>query len=240
MKIENLWIFSFILLAANLAQGAISYVNTANGTNDAGGTTISSGVGSVTTGNLEVCQIAWTGAGTVSSVVGTGAINFSQAAGAFFHNTSNDNVDTWYAANVTGSSVFASTVTFSVSQTFRRVICNQYAGAATGSPIDVSTNGFTSAGTSVTSTLITTGDGDVIMAFVTSSVAQTYTQGSGFTLRSTVQGTDTQSEDKIPATNGSNSVSMSGNSGRLIMTAASFRPAAVCQTIIGSGIVCGN
>lgn len=220
-----------ILSTASAAWSAIAYVNTANGSNDASGATIATGVGSITTGNLLACTIFWTGAGTISGVAGTGGNTFAQASGAFFHSSSNDNVDVWYIENVTGASNFASTATFSVAQTFRRIICNQYSGVATAGSIDISTNQITTAGTSVSATLITTTANDLIVAGVTSSVSQTYTQGTGFTLRSTVQGTDTQSEDEITTTAGSYAVAISGNSGRLIMTAASFKPAAVATTV---------
>lgn len=239
---------AFILGTLSLASpiwAAIAYVNTANNSADAGATTIATAATSLTAGNLIVCAVVWTGVGSITGFANTAGDTFAQASGAKYTSPNSDSVDIWYAMNSLGSAINKSTATFSVSQTFRRIICNQYSGAATSSAIDVSTNQFVAAGTSISATLITTAASDVIVAAVGSSVAQTYTQGSGFTLESTIQGTDTQSEDEITTTAGSYAVAMSGlNSGRFFMTAASFKPAAttsiVCPAVMGSGIVCGG
>lgn len=203
-----------------------AFVNVGTGGNDATGTTIATAATSLTAGNTIAVGVVWTSATTtVTGVTDTAGNTYTQVSGSFMRSANNDATDIWVATNATGNASNVVTAAYSATSPFRRIKTHQYSGLATTSVSDGGANGFTAAGTSIStgSMTATTSDG-VVFAIMSSNSAQTYTAGTSFTLRGTVQSTDTQSEDRILAATGSYTASVTaGSSARLFISAATLK-----------------
>lgn len=167
MKRPLLIVSSFLALFCWVlpAHAAISFVN-ANTSHITSGNAHAVSLSSVTTGNLLYLVISTTVAGTCSTTststptdnVGNAWLLIASSSAG-----SSDCAQSWYAANVAGSS----TITINVSSTGSTAMAmsiNQFSGVATSNPLDASTTKTVVTGSSITSnSYSTTNANDVVI-----------------------------------------------------------------------------
>lgn len=141
--------------------------------------------GNTTTGNLLVCGFTNGTTGTITSV--TDGTNAQTQAVTATH-ASGQVTKIYYAANITGLTTPTVTVTFDSLAAFRRIVCAEYTGIVTSSPVGVTDSNISDTGTSITtndgSPPTTTAGNELIVGVATSEgSAATWSAGSGFTER---------------------------------------------------------
>ena len=178
--------------------GGITFFNQAVGaTAQGGGTSLAAAALNATAGNL---LAVWVRAGDSAST-----ITASDTAGNTFtpiaQCTGGPGGGQWlYAKNITGNASNVVTANYSVTEAFRAVMVLQFSGLSTTAPLDVSATPCAS-GTSTTPTsasFTTTTANEVILSGVTAgALSMTFTQGTGYTLGSTLTDGDAIVQFKI-------------------------------------------
>lgn len=125
-----------LLWLASPAQAQIAYVNSASPIVGGSGTPTSFGATSLTTGNLIVVAIRWSGAVTISSITDTALNTYAQAGTQVI--TGSDHFSIWYAQGVTGNASNVVAINFSAAPGGGSVyaVTAQYSGLATSSALD--------------------------------------------------------------------------------------------------------
>lgn len=140
--------------------------------------------GNSTTGNLLVAVVSWDDAGGPNcSGVTDGTNVFTQVEGKFTDANAQD-IQLWYAKNITGKTTPVYTATFSVATDFRRIVVIEFSGLDTSSPLGQFTHGQDSTRTPTTASITTTTNGEVIVAGIMNdggTATETFAPGSGYT-----------------------------------------------------------
>ncbi len=168
---------------------AIAFVTAATGALGLNVTTVTAGAFAATAGNCIVVGIACNSPQTVSSVTDTAGNTYSQLTAYTAGGWGDEEI--WAAFNVAANASNTVTVTFSASTTAAICGAAQYSGVATtkAAAYDLTSGGATTkyaTATSVTSPSFTpSGSGEVgIGVGFCSSSTETFSAGTGYTLRS--------------------------------------------------------
>jgi hypothetical protein len=183
---------------------AVTLRLSAGNSNDATSTTIAQALGSTVAGNLIVAVASWGTNSTMTCSDTQG--NTYTTLPVQFDGPNSQALGMCYAANIAGGNVTV-TATFGASSGYRRLIVHEYTGIA-ANPFDGTAgniaNGTTVANNVTTTAITTTAAGDLIFAAVMDDAGLTgVTGGTNFTLRTTLNGTDLATEDRVLTTAGS-------------------------------------
>lgn len=214
-----LTILFLLLLSSPVFAGR---VNTSGGNSAGGGTSQATASLNVTTGNLIVVTSEWVGsAGTVTGVTDTALNTYTQCVGCYA-TSGNVAEDIWYAKNITGNASNVVTVTYSTSVTFTGATQIQYSGTSTSSPFETGTTATNANGTTVTSPSFSpASSGNINVAVSIGNGGTTWTPDSNY---STVDSTNTFTQDRVSAPSGSQTVTAtSSNVLTLVLGVASFK-----------------
>ena len=163
---------------------------------------------------------------SVSSVTDTLGNSYVQAPAAHHHELNDDQQDIWVCLASNGSNL-ANVVTVHYSDAtglFQRLIVSVYSPPANQVflGIDDSNSSRTTTVNATVGALVINAAG-VVFAVCNGDQGETYTAGSGFTLRTPAVASDTQSEDNLPSSGGTVTTSMTGSStGGINMSACTF------------------
>lgn len=206
-----------------MAIASVSGVATSANTSD---TTVASPAQAHVTGNLIVVGVRWyrSSAQDISSVVDTAGNTYTFISSK---NDGADQVELWYAYNVTGNASNVVTVTFSGITSYRVVCVGEFSGAKTSAtPLDQAPAGGTATTASVTTGAFTPAEADeVSVAFSeVANIGNTWTPDTGYT--SQVQDSDTicMMQYKVgPATSSQTVTATTGSGPTKIIIAATFK-----------------
>lgn len=173
-------------------------------------------------GNLMICVMMYrSDAGAVTSVTDTAGNTYTKLGGPLTGGGMTYYLEAWYSAGITGGSSFKATAQFSVSMTAPKSIgCYEYSGLATSNVLD---QAMTAQGTTSTATVgpITTTSAKELLFVTTQVAASTTGVGSGFTLRSNMDGDVYQ--DRVVNTVGSYTGTTTSTGGGWQTIMATFR-----------------
>lgn len=136
-----------------------------------------------TTGNLLVAVVSWDDAGTPNCSGVTDGTNVFTQVEAKFTDANSQDIQLWYAKNITGKTTPVYTATFSVSTDFRRIVVFEFSGADTTAPLDKITHGQDTTRSPTTASVTTTTNGQVVVAGIMNdggTVTETFAPGSGY------------------------------------------------------------
>jgi len=177
---------------------SVLFLQAAGVSSNAGGTTISQTFNAAATaGSLIVAAVSWSNTGSLTCSDSQG--NVYTTVTAQYDSTKNQSLGICYAANIKGGADTV-TATFGGSSPYRRMLIQEYSGAAANNPVDVKAQDIaagTTAPDNITTTPgITTVAGDLIFgAVMDDSGVNAIQAGTNFTWRSSVNGADLASED---------------------------------------------
>lgn len=190
-----------LLLAALPAAGAIAFVNSTSGGQDATTTSVVSGSISATTGNFIYVALMRNTAGTAT--VSDNAGNTYVAKTFRGRGDGVAGIQVFTASNITGNAALVVTATVSVSSDFTSMTVLQYSGIRTTAPSDVDTFFTLAAPTNnyllESGTFTTTFAEEVIIVSGPASGGSTTTAGSGYSIRQNGHNSYIVTEDQIVA-----------------------------------------
>ena len=211
---------------------AIEYVNGVQNYNTNYATSIAAPAVNHTAGNL-IVVIATSGYGdttNITQITDTAGNTYVRITGAYDSSNTN-NIEIWYAKNITGNANNIVTILYNLSRGKRSIHVLQYSGCDTTAPLDQSAVGTGPSSTTVITADITTTTADeVLVAGDVLSIPQTHTAGAGYTIRTIYGGSEPSkgdTEDKIVSSIGTYnaSYSLGANAGWAIVM-ATFKAAA--------------
>lgn len=198
------------------ANQNISSVNTATGSNNASGASISSNSFTANSGNLIVVAIRFyktSSSAAVSSVTDTAGNSYAFATG--LTSGYGDRLELWYAKNISANSSNVVTVAFNSSVTYRVVNVAQYSGIDQVFPLDATAISTTQTGSTITSNSFSTTFPDevIVSASQVATLTGNWSAGSGY--QSRVQDSPSKIvmiQDRIVSSNQSNITASATNS----------------------------
>lgn len=157
---------------------SLALINRDQGGGSDAGSTIATPSRAHTAGNLLVAMFSW----QISSFT-----SIADTAGNTWHDTGinftggNNIMRIYYAYNISGNASNVVTVTLSGGGTYRTIVVYEISGAGTSDPLNTTSTGTDTTGTSITTaTLTISATSEIICALVVGS--PTITGGSGYTL----------------------------------------------------------
>jgi hypothetical protein len=181
---------------------AIAYVNSGTGRDYSGPSSaaLTAAATSLTTGNAIIVGARFydpTGTVTVSSVTDTAGNTYIQGPPKFASGTG-EHLVIWHALNVTGHASNVVSVNLSAAVQFWGVVTAQYSGIATSSAYDTTATALNGGATMTTGAFTTAQAEEVIFAVAqVANTGQTWTAGSGYTIRAQDASNVTVVQDKI-------------------------------------------
>jgi hypothetical protein len=169
-----------------------SFVNFTAGQDYApgGSATLAADAISHTTGNALFVGVRWFDVGgsiNISSITDTAGNTYVQVGGGKVSGASNEQLDIWYALNITGNASNIVTVNMGSSVQFWGVVVEQWSGIATSSADDGVHATDDTTGTTLTSTAFSTSQANTVVFCIAqvANTGQAWTAdtGAGYTLR---------------------------------------------------------
>ena len=181
---------SFATQARGATSNSVTYIQGVSAANDAYLPDVSASFPANTAaGDLIVVAVSWDTSGGAQPSVSDSQGNAYSLATTGNDNTSQQGLAIFYAPNIKGGADKV-TLGLSVSAAYLRLNIQEYAGAATTNPVDVTaqhidTNGTSTANGVTSSSAVTSATGDLIFGAVIGDSANhtTVTAGTGFTRR---------------------------------------------------------
>lgn len=207
---------------------AIALVSSGATSQNGSSTTIAAPAAAHATGNLIVVGVRWfQNAGQTVSITDTAGNTYALISAV---NRSNDELELYYAYNITGNAANIVTATFSAAATYRVILVLEFSGAlATSSVLDQAPLGGGAAATSVSTGSFTPAEANEVSVGLSqcANIPNTWTPDTGYT--SAVQDSDTicMMQYKLnPATSSQTVTATTGGGQSKSIVAATFKQAA--------------